>query len=515
MQRLLPASPERGTLQTCFRSDDPPKNFASALLGQILAGRYKILKVIDSSTFKGHDLALDQTVNVREEPRVSQGDRDIWRQRAKELMQVRDPNFLNVIDMVCNGSSDFVISEYPRGRLIAELLGGRSPLAPDDVVALIGPLADALDLIAVSGICTASFSTRLVYTEIQRSFNCRIQSRSQRPLPPLNDSPSSLLKLDVWELVKPRKDSPPSLLGSKAQKIGSKKLAVCQMALLAYELLGGEKPQETEVEHWFKPARGLGKAGNAILHRALRGSPYFKNAKGFLHKLESAIRVDTSHWHTREAETRRNSVAYPGTNDVLRKFNRDTQFLAAGLFSGVVCAALLFAVLMPESRSDVRYDLRKPNRAKSDLVVNAKAAEASRIEPVEVDKSESLEIAANNDQKFGEISAKEDFPDTKASPEPNPSSAIVSGPDISRNAGSLNQGKLSLRQRQDPRSAIREKTSSGRSRSSGYPRTFDVKKQLIALWRKSLQQAEQPQAWTITSKPNTKKKAASIAETKP
>jgi hypothetical protein len=108
-------------------------------------------------------------------------------------------------------------------------------------------------------------------------------------------------------------------------------------------------------------------------------------------------------------------------------------------------------------------------------------------------KSESLEIATNNDQKFAEISVKEDRPDTKTSAEPTPFSAILLRPDTSRNAASLNESKLSLRKRQDPASVIREKTARERSRSSGYPRTFDVKMQLIALWRKSLHQTEQPQ----------------------
>jgi hypothetical protein len=515
MQRLL--SPVAGNRKSSdlFPIRSPAKNSASTLLGQILAGRYKILKVIDASTFKGHDLALDQTVNVREELRAPQRDRDILRQKARELILVRNPNFLNVIDMVCDGSSDFVISEHPRGPLIAELLGERSPLGPDDVLALMRPLADALDLIAHSGICTASFSTRLAYTEANGSFKCRPQEGSQSALPQFSDSPSFLLKLDVWELAKPRKDIPPSLLASKAQKRGSKKLSVCQMALLAYDLFGGENRQATEVEHWFKPVKRLGKAGNAILRRALRGSPLFKIAKGFLHKLGSAIRSDTSQWHTRRMETSRNSMAYPGTNDVLRRFNRDTEFLAAGLLAAVFCAGLLFAVLMPESRNDVRSGLREASRAKSDLVVNAGAAGSFRIAPLKANKSESLEVATNNDQKLAEFSAKEDLPDTKTSAESTPFSATVLGPDISRNAASLTQSKLSLRYRQDPASVIREKIARERSTSSGYPRTLDVKKRLIALWRKTLLQTEQPQSWTISSNSDRKKKAAFITRTKP
>ncbi len=514
MQKLL--SPVAGNRKSSdlFPIRSPAKNSASTLLGQILAGRYKILKVIDASTFKGHDLALDQTVNVRELC-APQRDRDIWRQKARELILVRDPNFLNVIDMVCDGSSDFVISEHPRGRLIAELLGERSPLGPDDVLALMRPLADALDLIAASGVCTASFSTRLVYTEAKRSFKCRPQERSQSALPQFSDSPSFLLKLDVWELVEPRKDIPPSLLALKAQKRGSKKLSVCQMALLAHDLLGGENRQAAEVEHWFNPVKRLGKAGNAILHRALRRSPFFKNAKGFLHRLESATRSDTTQWHTGGVETCRNSMAYPGTNDVLRRFNRDTEFFAAGLLSAVFCAALLFAVLMPESRNNVRNDLRETSRAKSDLVVNAEASRSFGIAPLKAKKSETLEIATNNDQKFAEISTREDLPDTKTSADSTPFSASVLGPDISRNAASLTQSKLSLRYRQDPASVIREKIARERSTSSGYPRTLDVKKRLIALWRKTLLQTEQPRSWTISSNLNRKKKAAFMTRTKP
>src|SRR6266436_10102882 len=149
--------------------------------------------------------------------------------------------------------------------------------------------------------------------------------------------------------------------------------------------------------------------------------------------------------------------------------------------------------------------LREAWRAKSDLVVNAEAAGHFRIAPLKAKKSESLEVATNNDQKFDEISAKEDLPDTKTSAELTPFSAIVSGPDMGRNAASLNQSKLSLRQRQGPASVIREKIARERSRSSGHPRTLDVEKQLIALWRKSLHQTEQPQSWTISSNLNRRK----------
>ena len=42
------------------------------------------------------------------------------------------------------------------------------------------------------------------------------------------------------------------------------------------------------------------------------------------------------------------SVALPDTNDVIRRFNRDTGWLATGVLGAVVFAALVLAVLVQE-----------------------------------------------------------------------------------------------------------------------------------------------------------------------
>jgi hypothetical protein len=47
-------------------------------------------------------------------------------------------------------------------------------------------------------------------------------------------------------------------------------------------------------------------------------------------------------------QTREHSIACSGTNEVLRKFNRDTCWLAAGLLIILLLAALVFVVLFPE-----------------------------------------------------------------------------------------------------------------------------------------------------------------------
>ena len=93
-----------------------------SLVATVLAKRYKILEMIDGDSFKAHDLALDQTVTVRQAMPTSPRDVDAWRQKVQQLVLVRNPNFLNVLDVVFDQSSGFVITEHPRGQSIAELL---------------------------------------------------------------------------------------------------------------------------------------------------------------------------------------------------------------------------------------------------------------------------------------------------------------------------------------------------------------------------------------------------------
>jgi hypothetical protein len=87
------------------------------------------------------------------------------------------------------------------------------------------------------------------------------------------------------------------------QKSGSRGPAVRQLALLTYELLGGENIGAIEAGGDFRPVRQLGKAGNNILRRALEGSPCFKNAGAWSRELESAIRSDASVRHIRVTRT--------------------------------------------------------------------------------------------------------------------------------------------------------------------------------------------------------------------
>ena len=88
----------------------------------VLASRYKILESVSGDSLKAHDLVLDQTVTVRQAFLTSQRAGDTWRQKVQQLALVRDPNFLNVLDVIFDKSSDFVITERPRGHSLVQLI---------------------------------------------------------------------------------------------------------------------------------------------------------------------------------------------------------------------------------------------------------------------------------------------------------------------------------------------------------------------------------------------------------
>ena len=122
MPRLLLLGLESRKHQIDFRSDRDAKMNGSSLAGTVLASRYKILETIDVDSFKAHDLTLDQTVTVRQALLTSQRDGDTWRQKVQQLALVRDSNFFNVLDVIFDKSSDFVITERPRGHSLVQLI---------------------------------------------------------------------------------------------------------------------------------------------------------------------------------------------------------------------------------------------------------------------------------------------------------------------------------------------------------------------------------------------------------
>jgi hypothetical protein len=328
--------------QVNFRSDRRVKTSESSFAGTVLAGRYKLLKTIEADSYKAHDLALDQTVIVRKALLTSPDDSDIWRQKVRQLALVRNANFLNVIELISEKSSDFVITESPRGQSIADLLKERSRFDPEDILALIAPLAGALDLAASLACCTNSISARWLFAETKRMCAFNSKDRSLCGLSPF------FVKMDVWELVRPRKNIEWPFPILKAKGSSSRELAVRQAAFLSYELLGGEKKsREGKLKRWFERVNGLGDAGNAVLYQGLKGSPLFENSGYFFQGLKSAILSAKRRERARPtslSQSRERPEVSASPQGVIGRFDRDTTWLVTGVSSILVFATLLAAI---------------------------------------------------------------------------------------------------------------------------------------------------------------------------
>jgi hypothetical protein len=485
---FLPASSSR-TEQSDLQSNRDGKTTCSSFVGTVLARRYKILERIGLDSFKAHDLALDQTVRVRQALLTSQRAGDTWRQKVQQLALVRDPNFLNVLDVISDKSSDFVITERPRGHSLADLLRERSRLDAEDVLRLLTPLAGALDLAAAYSCCPNPISTCWLFTEARSSCAMDPEQRS------LSDWPPFLVQLDVWELVRPRKSSTWPFLTSKAQGGGLRGLAVRQAALLTFELLGGKKKTEGEVKRWFKPVNGLGDARNSILYLGLQGSPRFRSCECFFQKLKSANQSSKQESRALPAPAlaaQENSVFLPETNDVIRKFNRETRCVATGVLGAVVFAGLVLALMVQERYPNAVDSAEKAVQAGGNLLLNTNGSTFAK-NVVLTRKSSTDEIAP------GQASSLDQAPPNNSSRE-NPSSqmeAATSTPtpvvaftpqidhhDVQTNASSWVPAHSLPR---------------GRSRSSVRPRFVDVKMRLIALWHQSLMRSERTRSWTLSS----------------
>ena len=281
-----------------------------------------------------------------------------------------------------------------------------------------------------------------------------------------------------------------------------------QAALLTYELLGGEKKKEGEVKRWFKPVNELSDAANAILYDGLQGSPLFENSGCFFHKLESAIRSGAGESRALPApalQTREHSVALPDTNDVIRRFNRDTEWLATGVLGAVVFAALVLAVLVQERHPKAVDLTEEAVQARGDLLLNANFA--TRFTVVGLNgKSSTGKMtsgqASNVGHAFTEISPKEIPSSQMEAAASTPTPVLAFTPEINHITAQANASSWSPVHWQDSARVSRPKVPNVGYRSSVRSRFVDVKMRLIALWHQSLVRSERSRSWTLFSNSN-------------
>ena len=195
----------------------------------------------------------------------------------------------------------------------------------------------------------------------------------------------------------------------------------------------------------------------------------------------------------------------PVTSDVIRRFNRDTVWLATGVLGTVIFAALVLAV---QERQ------RKATEAERDLLLNANPATVASVvaKTSNADGKMTPGPGSSVDHAFTETPPQE-IPSSQT--EPAASTPVLALTPENRNDAQANPDAGPLADRQDSARAIGPKARNARNRSSVASRSVDVKRRLIELWHQSLAKSEKSRSWTAFSNLNrgVRKKAAYTAET--
>jgi hypothetical protein len=460
----------------------------------ILAGRYRFCKKIGEGIFKAHDLALDQTVIVRGPFRSRKGHGDLWRKKARQLALVRNPHFLNVLDVISEKSGDFLVSEQSRGKSVAGLLGERSRFDVEAVLTLMISLASALDLAASFTWSPRSISARYLFAESKHWIAVDPEESSFSELAQL------CVRLDVSELVTPIINAGPSCLISKPLRRGFKGLAVRQAALLTYELLGGDPEDGNAVERRFKPIGDLSKSSNAILYYGLLGSPGCRTSESFMQKLAEARRCGSSKaemWSVPALHTSEDCALNARTNDVLKRFNRETKRLVAGILGLVTFGALAFAVLVPERQLKMVDLTEASSPSKPGSLFNAAFPMLFGKEKMNANSIIGGQLPVRErlvNPGWSGLSPAENLEPIKPVAAQTPNPVLVLNSQINQLHEQPNGSKWSLEPK-DSAPAIRILISHKRHKPLDRP---NVKMRLLTLWHRSLAR-NIPHGWKLFS----------------
>jgi hypothetical protein len=190
---------------------------------------------------------------------------------------------------------------------------------------------------------------------------------------------------------------------------------------------------------------------------------------------------------------------------MIRRFNRDTVWLATGVLGTVIFAALMVAVQECQ---------RKATEAERDLLRNANPAMVAGViaNTSNADGKMTPGPGSSVDHAFTETPPQE-IPSSQM--EPAASTPVLALTPENRNDAQANPDAGPLADRQDSARAIGPKARNASNRSSVASRSVDVKRRLLELWHQSLAKSEKSRSWTAFSNLNrvVRKKAAYTSET--
>jgi hypothetical protein len=204
----------------------------------------------------------------------------------------------------------------------------------------------------------------------------------------------------------------------------------------------------------------------------------------------------------------------PVTSDVIRRFDRETAWIAAGVLSTLVLAALMLAVLAQD-----RYRKAGPAeevvQAEEDLVPNIVTDSKDEVLNGKSFNGKMIPKDGSVAQALAEISPQEKLSSQPEKAASTPTPTLIFTPERNRSNVQANAGSWTSANQPNLGRAIGLKTPRERSRASWRPRFGNVKMRLIALWHESLLRSERTRSWTpfTNSAKGNKKKVSYIAET--
>jgi hypothetical protein len=185
-------------------------------------------------------------------------------------------------------------------------------------------------------------------------------------------------------------------------------------------------------------------------------------------------------------------IAY--RNDVLRRYDRQTMWVASGLLICMILGAVVVAVQEPEKNA--ADHAMEENLISDDAVVNSNPTALSDVRTV---NAESTSSAMNSGQRSIDRTDTVISPGQNSSPltesqesSQTPVSALTS--ETYQSETQADTSPMSPVQRQDTARVIRPSIRNLRHRLHGRLR-LDVKSRLIALWHESLARSQQPRSW--------------------
>src|SRR5215212_9513978 len=125
--------------------------------GELLVGRYRVLSLLGTggmaSVHLARDERLDRLVAVKRLPADSPEDvAERFHREARTGAALNHPNLVTVFDTVVDAPAVLIVMEYVDGTTLADELKTPRPIEPQRALAILEPLAAALDHLHDQGV---------------------------------------------------------------------------------------------------------------------------------------------------------------------------------------------------------------------------------------------------------------------------------------------------------------------------------------------------------------------------